>query len=393
MLHHILPDVAIASVATSLDTYEQVETASNVLLLLLCRKHGIEFDKHDFAPLEIDFVSYLTNDAHHLDRIFERLPNVDTLYAVAENRNTFYPFGTIKAYTALSILINSQSDLIGQFQLEQVIALAQSASNDREIDDVANATWKFVHSLLASGRVDVLVASESQLWEIMQCLHHLSQTYKSAELRFTAANIISIISRPILKAPQNPKLLINFSELVLILLRDDCVAVRNRISDFVFELVNQCNPEATRRGEYTICSIRSYENGAFFKILLCFISFAAIPIVAEDTYLQWLDQLFVVISPSNSWSLWRELLRNFDLSQELDSTDNSSCDANGISLAAIDDIFDANEANIFGETLYACFKCYGYLLGRIETATNITEEDRSAMRASAAKEFPMLADF
>lgn len=122
-----------------------------------------------------------------------------------------------------------------------------------------------------------------------------------------------------------------------------------------------------------------------------FYSFSAIPIVAEDTYLQWLDQLFTTIDSQKSWTLWRELLRKFDLSH-LSNGDEGHI-ANGETVGALDDIFDANEANIFGETLFVCFKCYEYLLKRIDTATETSDMDKATLKANVAREFAMLADF
>lgn len=169
------------------ETYEQSETTTNVLLLLLCRKHDIEYEKQDFSPQDIDFVSYLMeNDGTDTAKVYAQLPDVNMLYAIADNREVFYPFGTIKAHTALSILINAQADLARQSSLEQILTLMESASTDQEIDDVANATWKYVNSILTSGQVELLTASDSQLAKVLLCLRHISQTYKSSDLRWVS---------------------------------------------------------------------------------------------------------------------------------------------------------------------------------------------------------------
>lgn len=72
---------------------------------------------------------------------------------------------------------------------------------------------------------------------------------------------------------------------------------------------------------------------------------------------------------------------------------NSENGANYESGKALDDIFDANEANLFGETLFACFKCYKYLLNRIEAADSLNEAEKNDLKLNLDKQFPMLADF
>lgn len=175
----------------------------------------------------------------------------------------------------------------------------------------------------------------------------------------------------------------------MILLRDDSVAVRIQISDFVFELTRVSNNDEIRRGIVPIdiflflCSVSSKT----LKIV------AAIPIVAEDTYLRWLDQTFVAIDAQSAWTLWRQLLRKFELSKEIDTNGDCGRAANEESASNLEDIFDANEANIFGETLFACFKCYEYLLGRIDSATNLNDEEKCSLKEAVSKEFSMLVDF
>lgn len=121
------------------------------------------------------------------------------------------------------------------------------------------------------------------------------------------------------------------------------------------------------------------------------IPFAAIPIVAEDTYLQWLDAQFRRIDQRQPWTLWRDLLRKFRLSAESSADDNEN-DADEPA-GVLEEIFDANEANVFGETLFACFKCYQYLLRHIDSDHELNVEDRNRLKTTISSEFPMLANF
>lgn len=183
--------VPTAQTASSCETYEQIETGLNVLLLILCRKHRIDYEKQDFSQLEIDFVSYyLTRNGETWEAIQSRLPGINDLYSIAENRSVFYPFGTIKSYTALSILISSETaslvddnDFLKTIDLKTMLLLMKSVSNDREIDDVTNATWKFANSVLATGKADFKSATENELLEIISHLYNISYTYKLAQLR------------------------------------------------------------------------------------------------------------------------------------------------------------------------------------------------------------------
>lgn len=188
LLSHVLDNFKNIQTTSSYETYEQIETGLNVLLLLLCQKNGIEFQKQDFTQLETDFVNYLITNGN-FDQIYAYLPNINNLYSIAERRNNFYPFGTIKSYTALSILLNVESssnvhkDMNKHSNIEDFLALVKSISNDREIDDVTNATWKFANTILAIDQVDLGKANDDQLLEILSYLHHISQTYKLSELR------------------------------------------------------------------------------------------------------------------------------------------------------------------------------------------------------------------
>lgn len=117
--------------------------------------------------------------------------------------------------------------------------------------------------------------------------------------------------------------------------------------------------------------------------------------MAEETYLEWLDRTFAIIEPQNTWILWRDLLRSFELVKpnETNGVENGANEHPDNVLNGLDDIFDASEANVFGETLFICFKCYNYLLRRIDVVEGQSVEEKLALKRTIDKEFPMLCHF
>lgn len=55
---------------------------------------------------------------------------------------------------------------------------------------------------------------------------------------------MTIIHQYFLRPSNDTKLLIDFAELLLILLRDDCVFVRNQASDIVLSLTHSSRPSS-----------------------------------------------------------------------------------------------------------------------------------------------------
>lgn len=171
-------------------TFENIETQLNILLLTLHQKYGIEFENQDFSPIEIDVVSFISKNSEFDDKLFdERLPNMSQLQFIAENRRQFYPIGTIKSYTALSILLSqsnvlNESNALGKFtNFDALLALMKTVSSDAEIDDVSNATWKFINSILASGAINLDNTANDSWLDVLSFINHNSLTYKAADLR------------------------------------------------------------------------------------------------------------------------------------------------------------------------------------------------------------------
>lgn len=188
LFSEILTDSPAPTINTS--TYENIEVQLNILLLTLHQKYGVQFENQDFSSQEIDVASFIAKNAAASNKIIdELLLSIDQLHYIAENRQLFYPFGTIKSYAALSILL-SQSNA-GQMQnaygkfgnFDELLSLMKSVSADTEIDDVSNAAWEFINSILASGGLNLEHAGSDRWLTVLSCLQHISLTYKSADLR------------------------------------------------------------------------------------------------------------------------------------------------------------------------------------------------------------------
>lgn len=188
LLSEILTDSPPPTINTS--TYENIEVPLNILLLTLHQKYGVQFENQDFSSQEIDVASFIVKNAAASNKIFDkRLLNMDQLHFIAENRHQFYPFGTIKSYTALSILLSQSNagqtpNAYGKYgSFDELLSLMKSISVDTEIDDVSNAAWEFINSILASGELNLEHIGNDRWLAVLSCLQHITLTYKSAELR------------------------------------------------------------------------------------------------------------------------------------------------------------------------------------------------------------------
>lgn len=117
---------------------------------------------------------------------------------------------------------------------------------------------------------------------------------------------------------------------------------------------------------------------------------SVIPMVAEDRLLDWLDETFVKLNPFHSWLLWKELIKVINVSADVDEDDHCHNNKND----QVDfDIFEANVANMFGETIYVKHKCYVRLMRRIDEVGDQSEEEKLNIKTIINKEFPDLCNF
>lgn len=226
---------------------------------------------------------------------------------------------------------------------------------------------------------------------------------------------MKIIHRYFWRASKDVTLVMEFAELLLVLLRDDCVLVRNEAADIVLSLTNpnRADNDVVQKGTHERPpEIRSSFYFFFFerpRLLALQISevrhrlsshkiknktfhafVAVIPLVAEDRLLEWLSGVFANSKGSNTWQLWLDLIMR---------TNSDECDADDIDLNENEanaensnDIFEANEINMFGETVYISFKCYQQLMRSIEASGKSAEEIVSLQEQIYTK-LPMLRDF
>lgn len=203
---------------------------------------------------------------------------------------------------------------------------------------------------------------------------------------------MATICQYFLRTPNDFQLLIDFSELLLVLLRDDCVFVRNAASDIVVSLTqnDRSASEGTKKG--TSASHMYWQKLSFYLNS----HFAVIPLVAEDYLLRWLSGIFTKFNGQSSWQQWLELIKMIQMnnagSEESDENDGE-IDLNEATNGDDSvDIFEANEINMFGETVYISYKCYQHLMQSIN-ASGKDADEIAALKKHIYSELPALRDF
>lgn len=94
-----------------------------------------------------------------------------------------------------------------------------------------------------------------------------------------------------------------------------------------------------------------------------------IPLAAEDYLLEWLDSKFVKIDNKSAWSKWLDLLRLVYKPLQSNEDDNANENGNTENSLVDVDIFDDSEPNMFDETIYTSYKCYNFMIRRMENST------------------------
>lgn len=111
-----------------------------------------------------------------------------------------------------------------------------------------------------------------------------------------------------------------------------------------------------------------------------------IPLVAEDHLLDWLQHWIANSNKSSPWNDWLDLIKMIRESAADDEPEE-------MKRAEIEpEIFESNEINIFGETLYITYKCYLRLMQCIDVGI-LDAEEKSSLKSKLNTEYPELCEF
>lgn len=144
-----------------------------------------------------------------------------------------------------------------------------------------------------------------------------------------------------------------FSDIVLLLLRDECSEVRDTISQFI-----QC-----LRSKYSNCNVEPI-----------------LPSLAEEHFIDWLDKQFRCLNPENLSTVWIQLI---ELQLVKFATGNKE---------VLDEVFYKSEANVFGETVLVCKKLIEKLKHNL-TESGECAEDIKSILYSIKSNLPELFDY
>lgn len=224
---------------------ELIETQLNIQYLLLNR---LVLEKplaiNDFSRYEIELVRFFNpNDINH-SNVMKLLPSMQDLYYIIEHPREFYPFGLIKAYEILSMLIvldgefQAMSFTFRKLSVNELEDVIQATHQEGDDDDVVEAMWKYVIAHLNCYEIDVRNISREQISKIIVHLRKITRCCRSSDLRQTATEVFPTIIK-YFKETEDLPLLIDFAELLLSLLRDDDAHVRNRISEILMDIIRE----------------------------------------------------------------------------------------------------------------------------------------------------------
>lgn len=233
----------IISTVISNTQNELIETQLNVKYLLLCQSHDWVIQGYEYySRYETELVKFVAGNESQQKLMESLLPSTKDLYVIMDNKNEFYPFGVIKAYEILSMLISATDaftkdpELI-KLKTDQLIEIMETASEQDGVDDITDAMWKYIIAHLKHIHIDRTHITNEQISSIVLHSRNSTQSYKSSSLRQTVTEVFSIIVKYFTKC-SDLELLINFTELLLSLLRDDDFYVRNRTSEIVMDLIH-----------------------------------------------------------------------------------------------------------------------------------------------------------
>lgn len=231
-------------IPVSITQNELIETQLNIKYLLLNRSILQKLNvSYEFSRYEIELVRFLEQNDNYRRNAIKLLPSIQNLYYIIDHPHQFYPFGVIKAYEILSMLITNDGEFqeasfeLKELSINELEGVIQATRQEDDVDEVAEAMWKFVIAHLNHCEINSSSISAEQISNVIVHLRSVTCCYRSSDLRGTAIEMLAVIIKYFKDTQPNLTLLIEFAELLLSLLRDDDANVRNRTSEIVMDLI------------------------------------------------------------------------------------------------------------------------------------------------------------
>lgn len=239
-------DLPVVNVKVSNTHHEVLETQLNIWHLMLLRGSDENLDCRDVSRYEIEFTNFVGRNEKFEKIVFKLLPSVHYLYTVMENRKQFYPFGTIKAYEILSLLLKSpaafeENPELRRLSVDELLKAIRQLEDCDEIDEIKNPMWRFINAHLLHHQICFENFDNERLSLVLTSIKTNTQPYKSTILRRTATETLSLLGSYFTQSNASIELLIRFAELLLTLLRDGDVSIRNRAAEIVMGLNQKGN--------------------------------------------------------------------------------------------------------------------------------------------------------
>lgn len=240
-------DLPVVSVHVSNTHHEVLETQLNIWHLVLSRGSDESLDRRDVSRYEIEFTNFVaSNEKFKKVVVFKLLPPVHYLYTIMENRKQFYPFGTIKSYEILSLLLKlpaafEECPALRKLSVDELLKIIRQLEDSDEIDEIKNPMWKFINAHLSYHQMSFENFDTERLSLVLTSIKMNTQPYKSTIMRRTATETLSLLGPYFTQSNVSIEHLIRYAELLLALLRDGDVCIRNRAAEIVLDVIQKGN--------------------------------------------------------------------------------------------------------------------------------------------------------
>lgn len=242
-----IDELGIVSVPITNTQTELLETQLNVWHLLLLQKCGMSIAGYDFSRNEIELVKFVGDDTNRAEILLSLLPSVSYLYHIIENEKEYYPFGVVKSYEILGIILGNPNEFdkkreLKEISIDEVMEMIKELSKMDEIDEITEPKWKYINAQIlhhtGSNEKKLLKTDEINLLMILSIIRRNTQPHKSASLRQIATNTLTLLIPTFMGSNISIDNFINLMDLVLRLLRDDDLDVRNQNAKNVMIIIH-----------------------------------------------------------------------------------------------------------------------------------------------------------